>query len=96
MITLHIEHPVRTFDGWKTAFDSDPAGRKNAGVRRYVVSRPVDKPLYVMIDLEFDDRKLAERMLAVLENVWQSPRARGAVDGEIRTAILEQVEARDL
>jgi hypothetical protein len=49
-----------------------------------------------MIDLEFDDRKLAERMLAVLENVWQSPRARGAVDGEIRTAILEQVEARDL
>lgn len=96
MITLHIEHPVRTFEGWKAAFDSDPAGRERAGVRRYVISRPVDRPLYVMIDLEFDDRPRAEKMLAVLENVWQSPRARGAVDGDIRTMIVEQVEARAL
>lgn len=96
MITLHIEHLVRSFDAWKVAFDSDPAGRERAGVRRYVISRPVDRPLCVMIDLEFEDRRRAENMLAVLENVWQSPRARGAVDGDIRTEILEQVEARAL
>jgi len=96
MITLHIEHPVRDFAGWKAAFDSDPAGRERAGVRRYVISRPVDQPLYVMIDLEFDDRGRAEKMLAVLENVWQTPRARGAVAGDVKTAIIEQVEAHDL
>jgi hypothetical protein len=49
-----------------------------------------------MIDLEFDDRARAEKMLAVLENVWQTPRARGAVSGDIKTAIFEQVEAHDL
>ena len=96
MITLHIEHPVHDFASWKAAFDSDPADRKGAGVRRYVISRPLDRPLYVLIDLEFDDRERAEKMLAVLENVWQTPRARGAVSGEIATAILERVEAHDL
>ena len=96
MITLHIEHPVHDFAGWKAAFDSDPAGRERSGVRRYVISRPVGQPLYVMIDLEFDDQARAEKMLAVLENVWQTPRARGAVSGDIKTAIFEQVEAHDL
>ncbi len=92
MITLHIEHPVRDFDAWKSAFDSDPAGRDRSGVRRYVISRPVDQPRYVMIDLEFDDRDHAEAMLQVLQTVWRSPQAKAAVDGEIRTVIFEQVE----
>ncbi|HEU5287964.1 MAG TPA: hypothetical protein VFV20_06130 [Candidatus Limnocylindria bacterium] len=38
----------------------------------------------------------AEKVLAVQENVWQTPRARGAVSGDIKTAIFEQVEAHDL
>jgi hypothetical protein len=35
MPMLRIEHRVPDFDGWKHAFDSDPAGREQAGVRRY-------------------------------------------------------------
>lgn len=96
MITLHIEHEIRNFDTWKAAFDSDPARRAQAGVRRYVISRPVDQPLYVMIDLEFDDRQRAEALLTVLENVWQSPQAVAALGGPIGARILEQVEVRDL
>ena len=28
MTILHIEHPIRDFDTWKKAFESDPAGRE--------------------------------------------------------------------
>ena len=96
MITLHIEHEIRDFDTWKAAFDSDPARRAEAGVRRYVIRRPVDRPLHMIIDLEFDDRRRADAMLAVLENMWRSPRAISAVSGPIGATILERVEARDL
>ena len=35
MPLLTIEHAVPNFDGWKQAFDSDPAGRKQSGVRAH-------------------------------------------------------------
>ncbi|HYU40416.1 MAG TPA: hypothetical protein VEM59_11340 [Acidimicrobiia bacterium] len=54
MPILRIEHPVADFDAWKRAFDSDPLGREQAGVRRYSVLRPVGDPNYVLVDLEFD------------------------------------------
>ena len=47
MTILHIEHPIRDFDTWKKAFESDPAGREKGGVRSYQVFRPVDDPNYV-------------------------------------------------
>jgi len=34
MHILRIEHPVPNFDAWKKAFDSDPLGREQSGVRR--------------------------------------------------------------
>ena len=97
MTTLHIQHEVRDFEIWKAAFDQAAEMRVRGGVRRYVISRPVDQPLNVMIDLEFDDRKSAETYLGILKaNVWQTPQAQAAVDGGIQTTILEQVEAKDL
>jgi hypothetical protein len=54
MHILRIEHRVPDFGAWKKAFDSDPFGRKLAGVRRYRVLRLVDDARLVMIDLEFD------------------------------------------
>jgi ribosomal protein L35AE/L33A len=61
---LRIEHPVPDYGAWKQAFDSDPVGREEAGVRRYRVSRAVDDPNYVMVDLEFDTTSEAEALLA--------------------------------
>ncbi len=46
MVILQIEHPVPSFDAWKKAFDSDPVNRKQSGVRRYRVLRPIDNPNY--------------------------------------------------
>ncbi len=51
---MRIEHPVPNFEGWKEAFDSDPVGRERSGVRRYRISRAVDDPNFVTIDLDFD------------------------------------------
>jgi hypothetical protein len=44
MPILRIEHPVADFDAWKAAFDGDPLGREQSGVRRYRVLRSVDDP----------------------------------------------------
>lgn len=46
MTTLRIEHSVPDFEGWKQAFDNDPADRKGSGVRRYQVSRSVEDRYY--------------------------------------------------
>ena len=93
-IHLQIEHKVPNFEGWKKAFESDPIDRRKAGVRRYRILRPVDNPNYVIIDLEFDNLKQTEEVLAALQNLW------GKVEGKVmmnaQTRILEIAEAVDL
>ena len=93
MYILRIEHPVPNYEGWKQAFDSDPVGRKKSGVRRYQISRQVDDPNYVMIDLEFDTMKQAEALLTAMRVVW------GRVEGTIMTSpqarIVEAVEIKE-
>ena len=54
MIILQIEHPVQDFNAWKRVFDSDPANRKESGVRRYRIFKTIDNPNYIIIELEFD------------------------------------------
>jgi hypothetical protein len=73
MPTLRIQHSVPNFEGWKRAFDSDPADRKGSGVRRYSVSRAVDDPNLVMIDLYFDSNDDARGLLAKMERIWLGP-----------------------
>lgn len=94
MYMLRIEHPVPNFEGWKQAFDSDPVGRKRLGVRRYQISRAIDNPNYVMIDLEFDTVAQAEALLAAMRVVW------GRVEGTImmnpQARIVEMVETKEL
>lgn len=77
MYILRIEHAVMNYEGWKKAFDSDPAGRQKSGVRVYRIIRPVDDPNYVIIDLEFDTTAEAEAFLKVMRNIW------GEVAGKI-------------
>ena len=94
MPILRIEHPVADFDAWKRAFDSDPLGREQAGVRRYSVLRPVDDPNYVLVDLEFDSSSEAESMRVALTEMWRRVEAEGLI-GSQRAQIVETVETRD-
>jgi len=95
MYILRIEHRGADFDGWKKAFDADPAGRKKSGVRSYRIMRSVDNANYVMVDLSFDTLKEAEALLAALRVLWG--RVKGTVvQEEPATRIIEQVEAGKL
>ena len=92
MHTLRIEHPVPDFDAWREAFDSDPVGREQGGVRSYRVLRPIDDRKYVMIDLEFDGVSEAEAFLERLRELWA--RVEGRIMESPRARIVETVESR--
>ena len=93
MPVLHIEHQVGDFDTWKrTAFDADPIGRVKSGVRRHRISRSVDDPNFVMIELEFNTRPEAEAMHTVLRNLWRNPLAQ---IGAPTARIIEILEAKE-
>jgi hypothetical protein len=94
MPTLRIDHAVPSFDLWKQAFDSDPAGRKGSGVRSYRISQAIDDPNYVTIDLDFDTVAEARGLLATMEQVWAGPGKAFMVDP--RAHIVETVENVEL
>jgi hypothetical protein len=94
MPILRIEHPVPDFDGWRAAFDNDPLGREQSGVRRYSVLRPVDDPNYVLVDLEFNSRADAEAMRAALTEMWRRVEAEGLI-GSQRAQIVDTVETME-
>jgi hypothetical protein len=90
MVILQIEHPVMSFESWKQAFDSDPVGREQLGVRRYQILRPVDDPKYVIIELEFDTVREAEALLAAMRKVWS--RVEGTIMMNPQSRIVEVAE----
>ena len=94
MLTLRIEHQVADFDAWKQAFESDPVGRERSGVRRYSISRVVDDPNYVMIDLDFDSRSEADGLLAAMRDVWGVVEPAGLVVGP-QARIVQTVETKE-
>ena len=94
MFLLHIEHPVPDFSAWKQAFDSDPVNRRQMGVRRYQVTRPVDNPNYAIIDLEFETQAQAEALLAAMRGVWG--RVQGSLIGEPQIRIAEVMDSQQL
>ena len=91
MPVLQIEHPVRDFDAWKAAFDSDPVGRERGGVRRYRILRPSDDPNYVLVELEFDGTGDAEAFRSALQALWSRVQAEGLIEGA-RVRIVDEVE----
>ncbi len=89
MYTLQIEHEITDFDLWKSAFDRDPVNRAASGVTAHRISRPVDDPRYVVVELDFERRAEAEALLAKLHaKVWNSAAA-PALRGAPKTRILE-------
>jgi hypothetical protein len=93
MLTVQIEHPIRDFKSWRAAFDSDPVGRKQAGVRRYRILRPVDEPNRVVIDLDFDSASEAEAFVAAMRKVWN--RVEGTIIMSPTARILESIETKE-
>jgi hypothetical protein len=93
MTMLRIEFTVPDYARWKQTFDSDPAGRPQAGVRRHRIWRPVDDPNYVLVDLEFDGKGEAEAFLARLREVWRDM-GNGIVQNP-QGRVIEAVESKE-
>lgn len=91
MHILRIEHRAPNYEAWKRAFESDPVGRERGGVRRHRVSRQMDDPSYVMVDLEFETSGEAESFRAALLDLWS--RVDVIRDPQIR--IDELVESKE-
>jgi hypothetical protein len=95
MPTLQIEHTVRDYDAWKQAFDSDPIGRAQGGVRRYRVLREAEDPNHVIIDLEFDSAGEAEVFRGALRDLWGRVGDELGLEGPT-ARILETAESGEL
>jgi hypothetical protein len=92
LTTLRIEHAISDYDVWRAAFDRFSDARARAGVLEFVIRLPVDDPLYLMLDLEFESRASAERFATFLETqVWTSAEASPGLAGAPRVRILDVV-----
>jgi len=94
MTILLVEQRVPDFDTWKAAFDSDPVGREEGGVRGYRISRPIDDPNTVFVALEFDGSDEAEAFREKLHGLWSRIESQGLIEGP-RASILEVLEAKE-
>jgi hypothetical protein len=89
MTTLRIEHPITDFEVWREAYGRFAAQRQAAGASNERVSRPIDDPCYVLIDLDFRTSEEAAQFLAFLQTrVWGTDNA-PALAGKPTTRILE-------
>lgn len=93
MYIVQVEHATIGYDSWKRAFDSDPIGREQGGVRSYRIARPVDDPDYVVVDLEFDHRERAVAFRDALERMWATPQAQQVLGGTPRARVIEPAES---
>lgn len=48
-----LNFETNDYEAWKSMFDSDPAGRRQAG-KGHIVSRNADNPNEVFVHVEFD------------------------------------------
>ena len=74
-ITLHLENTVHDFTEWKAVFDKFERFRADRKVRAYRVSRGVDEPAKVVVDLDFDSIADAEEFRDVLAQVRTTPQS---------------------
>ncbi len=92
MPTLQFEHAIKEFAMWKSAFDRDPIDRRNLGVRRHRLYRPVGDPNYIVGELEFDTVAEAQACANALRRLWNSRQAAPALLGPPQVRIVETVE----
>jgi hypothetical protein len=92
MILLHIEHSVANFENWKASFDGFAELRVKSGVHKYRISRSIDDPSHVAIDLEIETLEGAKSLLGAVQQVWQRVSGTLIHDPQWRLAeIVEQV-----
>ncbi|WP_344424673.1 hypothetical protein [Pseudonocardia ailaonensis] len=94
MATLLIQHAVTDLDTWRRAFAGFADARARAGVRAQRVSRPVDDPCAVVVELDFDSVAAATAFREFLRTrVWADPASSPALAGAPRADVLVPVDS---
>lgn len=97
MPTLHIDHAISDLSTWRDAFDALQDVRRHAGVLQDLVRQPVDDPLRVIVDLDFDTIEHAEAFREFLvTTIWAMPTRSPALVGSPSAVILDTLLAEDL
>lgn len=95
MPTLQFEHPITDFTTWKAAFDRDPIDRRALGVRRYRIHRPLERPDYILGEMDFDTTAQAQACAEALEQLWRSRQAAPALAGAAKVRIVQTVASHE-
>ena len=94
MPILQIEHEIPDYENWKKAFDNDPINRKNSGVRRFRIYKPVGEEGAVIVELEFDNMENLQATLRALQNLWN--KVQGTIIMSPKTRIMELIETKEI
>jgi hypothetical protein len=94
LTTLHIEHPITSYEQSRAAFDRAAGLRTDGGVVAQRVCQPIDDDRYVVVQLDFDDAQRAASFLDVLRNrIWADPARSPALHNTPRAVIQPAAEA---
>ena len=96
MTTLHVENTVRDFASWKAVFDKFDRFRGEQRVRSYRMTRAVEDPNHVMIDLEFDSLEDATAFRGALEKIWETPQSKQQLVSHGTPELRDLVEEKTL
>ena len=96
MATLRVENTVRDFEAWKAVFDKFDRFRAEKGMRAYRMSRQVDDPNNVVVDLDFDLLDEAADFRVALEQIWQTPQSKEQLVSHETPRLYDVVEQRRL
>jgi hypothetical protein len=70
---VRMRYELDDYDAWRRVFDGDPLDRRGSGVRSYRISRNVDNPSAVMVDLDFETVDAAKAFHARLQELLSDP-----------------------
>lgn len=96
MTTVHIENTVHDFAAWKTVFDKFERFRVEKGMRGYRMSRLVEDPNHVTIDLDFDSVETATAFRSALERIWSTPQSQAQLAAHGTLRLYDVVEERTI
>jgi hypothetical protein len=95
MTILRIQNKVKDFARWRAAFDAYADVRRRMNVRAYRVTRGVEDPQSVFVDLDFDSAQDARAFATFLtDRVWPTPRSQAALAEHYVPVLLEEVAAQ--
>ena len=85
-----VEHEVKDYDAWKTAFDGDTQRRSVAGLVGYTLNRDQKKPNVVVMYVQGQTREQVDAYFAdpALKEIMKS----SGVKGQPKVTALQGVE----